>query len=218
MSSDAYVFPDLPLSSISPGTSILVEGPYHGGTRDVAYHMLGSGPEEGQLIVSTTNNSEQLLREYRAMGIGYERRRMAIIDCVGSPPDALQARTFSVVSPRDLTGIMMRLSKAYQDLIRESLHRVRMGIVSVSALLSVGDLRSVFRFISTVAGRIANLGGLGVFVVDPGVVDTRTIETLAQFVQGRVQVREREDERELRTLGLTGQPTGWQSLESTNPG
>lgn len=211
--SEEYSFPDLPLSPLPPGTSVMVEGPYHGGARDVAYRMLASA-DEGQVVVSTTNNAAQLLRDYRALGLGVERRRTAVVDCVGTPSEGIEARPFSVSSPRDLTGIAMRLSTAYQDLLRASIHRVRMGIVSVSALLTVGEVRSVFRFISTIAGRIANLGGLGVFVVDPAVQDTRTTETLAQFVQGRVQIREQDEKAEIRSLGIAGQPSGWHTLDT----
>lgn len=158
MSEGDYFFRSVPVSPVPPGTNILVEGPYHAGTRDLASRLLTPGEKEAQVIVSTNSNAGRFYREWQGLGLDFGEQT-AILDCVSTAEPDLPARIHHVSGPQDLTGITIRLSKAYQEFYRDSLSRIRLGIFSVSTMLTIGDVRPVFRFVNTVAGRISNFGG-----------------------------------------------------------
>jgi len=72
------------------------------------------------------------------------------------------------------------------------------------------DLRSLFQFAQTLSGRIDSAGGLGLFTLDPTTHDTKTVNTLGQAADGRVEVREADGaDGELRVRGLPAQSSDW---------
>ncbi|WP_210408932.1 DUF7504 family protein [Halorhabdus rudnickae] len=50
------------------------------------------------------------------------------------------------------------------------------------------DLRKLFRFAQAISGRIDSSGAIGVFVIDRS-HDERTVNTLGQVADGRIEVR-----------------------------
>lgn len=73
------------------------------------------------------------------------------------------------------------------------------------------ELRTLFRFAQTLSGRIDSAGGLGVMAIDPTTHDTRTVNTLSQVADGKVEIRDHDGEYdgELRVRGLPDQPSEW---------
>lgn len=126
----------------------------------------------------------------------------------------LDAQVKYVSTQSDLTGIGMKFSSLYESLYGTvSGGRVRTGLISLSSLAMYVDLRTLFQFVQTLSGRIDSADGLGVFAIDPTTHDTRTVNTLSQAADGRIEVREPESEAgdgELRVRGLPDQPSGWQ--------
>jgi hypothetical protein len=141
------------------------------------------------------------------------RERTAIIDCVGDGTVDLPAVVESVSGPGDLTGIGIAYSNAAREFEGGGVERVRTGVVSVSTLLSFSDLQTVSRFVHTLVGRIEAVGGIGVLMIDPVTHDDRAVRTIAQFCDGRVDVREGETGGELRVRGIADQPQGWVGFE-----
>lgn len=156
---EPYAFPGLPVSDIEPGTTLMVTGPPHSGTRRLTLKLLSPTDGEGSITVSTNTKAERMARKCRAIGMAQSPDRTAIIDCAGNDDQIDAARVVSVSSPKDLTGIGMRYSKVYRDLYRSGVTRVRSGIHSVSTLLSFNDLKPVVRFVHTIAGRVDSAGG-----------------------------------------------------------
>jgi hypothetical protein len=212
--SDDYAFPDLPLPDIAPGTSLLVAGPTHGGVRDLASRMIRSPNGEGAIVVTTNKSAERLIRDYRDSGADVGPDKLSIVDCTDGSGDVAEARVLSVSGPEDLTGIGIRFSDAYRQFASEDIKRVRTGVFSLSTLLSFSDLRTVSRFVHTLAGRIGKTGGIGLFLIDPGMHDDRTISTASQFCDGRIEVREGADSAELRTRGIPDDSDYWRAFDT----
>ncbi|MFB6269489.1 MAG: hypothetical protein ABEH83_06060 [Halobacterium sp.] len=208
-----YEFEGLPLTALRPGTSVLVVGPSHAGTRELAFRMLSGPDDEGAILITTTQRAGRVAEDWRRSGTELSKERSAILDCVGDEDESLPARVLPVSGPADLTGIGMRYSDVYRDFREAGIERVRTGLLSVSTLLSYGDLKTVSRFVHTLVGRIDAVDGVGVFVVDPGMHDEQTVSTLTQFCSARIDVREREDGPELRVRGVPGQHRDWQSFD-----
>lgn len=209
MSDAAYEINGLPLNPVRPGSTILLVGPEHVGTRDVGFRLLDGSTDEGSIVVSTDKRARRIIEDCERLGIDTSVERTKIVDCVDSRDSGLPAGVHHVSGPSDLTGIGMRASDAFQQLYRGKLERVRMGFFSLSTLLLFGTLRNVSRFVHVFASRIDQRDGLAVFHLNPAIHDTQEISTLGQFCRGRIDVRSSESGRELRARGLSDQPDGW---------
>lgn len=210
---DDYSFETLPLSAVRSGTTVLVAGSSHAGSRDLALRMLGGSPGQGGIVITTNQRSRRIVDDCRRVGLNVTPDTTAILDCVGGEDDDVPARVLPVAGPSDLTGIGMRYSDVYREFKRSEIDQVRTGLFSLSTLLSFGDLSTVSRFTHTLVGRIDSVDGLGVLLIDPSIHDDRTVSTLAQFCRGRIDVREGDDGPELRARGLPNQAREWQSFD-----
>jgi len=213
--SDGYEFDGLPLETIRLGTSVLVAGPTHDGTRDLALRMMNGGDAEASVVVTTNQRAGRLVEDYGRVGSEATPDRVAVIDCVGGENADLPAKVVPVTGPGDLTGIGMRYSKLAREFLDAGFERIRAGVVSVSTLISFNELRSVARFVHTMIGHINSVDGLGVLFIDPSTHDERTVSTLAQFCDARIEVRYGESRPELRARGIAGQPREWTPFDPT---
>lgn len=215
-----YEFPDgVPLAPIEAGTTLLLAGPAFSRTEALARALVASGTAagEGALFVSTTMPSRRLLAACRSH-TDLETDLFGVIDCtgqeVGRTVDGIEVRYVSTQS--DLTGIGMKFSALYESLYsKASDGRVRSGLLSLSSLSMYVDLRTLYRFTHTLSARIDGAGGLGVFTIDPTTHDERTVNTLSQVADARIEVRESEGvdgDGELRIKGLAHQSSDWQSF------
>jgi hypothetical protein len=219
MSQDArrrYEFEDVPIDGVRPGTSLLVAGPALAGTRELALTMLTAGERtrEGLLLLAADEGGAELLADYEAVGGTFDRDRMAVIECGGPPGGTDDENIRKVRSPSDLTGIGIEYSSLYEGLYAEGVDRARTGLFSVSTLLMYADeVQPVFRFLHTLTGRVRSADGLAVCVVDPSSHDQQTLGSISQTFDGRVDLRERDGEAEIRIRGLPEQSSEWTAFD-----
>lgn len=223
MSHDAetgYRFAEgIPINPIAPGTTVLVAGPALSRTDDLARSMVADAEldGEGALFISTNKTCERLWNACRTTHPSLDPARTGIIDCSGQEigKSQLETQVKYVSTQSDLTGIGMKFSSLYESLYADVTEgRVRTSLISISSLSMYVDLRKLFQFLQTLSGRIDSANGLGVFSIDPTTHDTKTVNTLSQVADGRIEVREAESddhdaEAELRIRGLPDQPDGW---------
>lgn len=218
---DGYAFDDgIPIEPTAPGTTVLVAGPALSSAESLVRSLImqGAGNDEASLFISTTKTSGKLLKACRRTNPDLDTRLTGVIDCSGQEPKPgeTDAEVKYVSTQSDLTGIGMKFSALYESLYADATDgRVRAGLISLSSLAMYVDLRKLFRFAQTLSGRIDSAGGLGVFGIDPTTHDERTVNTLGQVTDGRIEVREYDGDDEdvdgeLRVRGLPDQPSGWQ--------
>lgn len=214
-----YQFVDgLPIDPIPPGSTVLVAGPALSGTEDLVRSMITDSTEfdEGGLFISTNMTCTKLLNACHQYRASLDTSRMGVVDCSGQESGQLTGDlTVKYISTQgDLTGISMKFSALYESLYDSGKNgRIRTGLISLSSLLMYVELRKVFQFAQTLAGRIDTTGGLGVFAIDPTTHDTQTLNTFSQVTDGRIEVRAADSadaDGELRIRGLPNQPSGWQ--------
>lgn len=214
----AYTFAEsLPLNPVQPGSTLLVSGEGFSAATDVARLMVidGMADEEGALFISTNETCTKLLAACRRLRPELDTAQLGIIDCTGQDIGQadLGARVKYVSTQRDLTGIGMKFSGLYESLYAGAKDgRIRTGLLSLSSLCMYLDLRKLFQFTQTLSGRIDSADGLGVMSLDPTMHDSRTINTLSQVADGRIEVRDHDDSEydgELRVRGLPDQPGDW---------
>ena len=83
----------------------------------------------------------------------------------------------TVSSPGDLTGIGIELGHFFEDWADDG-NALVLCFRSLTTFLQYADLRSVYRFVHVLTGRVRNAGGLAHFHLDPSAHDQRTINTL----------------------------------------
>ena len=97
--------------------------------------------------------------------------------------------------------------------MKKKIPKIQLHINSLSAILMYSNIQTVFRFMHVFTGRIKAAGAMGIFVVDSGMHDDHTIATLKQLFDGIIEIKEENDKKYIRTVGLSSKPTPWLEYE-----
>ncbi|WP_135366401.1 DUF7504 family protein [Halosimplex halophilum] len=209
-----YSFEGLPIGDIEPGTNLLVTGPALGGIRELTMRLLlRRHSREGALFIAGDVDGRQTLRDYEAVGGDLDFARVGVVDCTENGADDDECNVHAVGSPADLTGAGIEFSSLYERIHANGAGHVRTGVYTLSPFLVYAPSKSVFRFVHTLTGRIRTADGLGVCAVDPSAVDDRTVSSIAQAFDGKVELREADGQRAIRVRGLADQPEEWQPVD-----
>ena len=206
-----YEFPDLPLSSVDPGTNLLLTGPTLDGARELLLRLLLG--EDGVVIITADTSARKVLSAFEGIGGRVDRERVRVVSCGQERDDEAGEFAASVGSPGDLTGIGIEYSGQYEQVYARGYDTVRTGIYTLTPLVVYSeDVRPVFRFVNTVTSRIRTADGLGVCAIDPSAHDERVVTSVAQPFDARIDVREAGGDIELRVQGLPDQPSEWTTV------
>lgn len=214
-----FSFPaDLPLGDVAPGTNVLVTGPSGRGAREVALRLAADlqSDDEATLLVSADVDGRSLLERCERLVPTLDRARLAIVDSSGVGADdqaRFEPHAVRIEDPSALPEIGVELSTLYETLRARGHDGVRIGVFSLSSLLVHANLRAVSRFVHMLTGRVIATGDLGVFLLDEDAVDDRAVETLGQFFDGRVEVRDDEQGFSVRQQGLDDGEATWTPVD-----
>ena len=177
------------LSSTERRSDVLIIGPTLSNKDEIAFDLLAeSWNEETAPFAVTATDSEQTLRS--RFGEFVPRGRSAtefyVIDCSESS-DAESESACSVASPADLTGVGICLSKGYD-------HHGTGGdrcvlIDNLSTLLIYSDVGRIYRFLSMINSRIAEVGDTTVQLLDADAISSKDKNKLFQLFSTIIQVR-----------------------------
>jgi len=205
------------VSDLDPGTSVLVTGPPYGWTDGFALDVIAAGAhEEGLLLVTTKDRAADWIERLEPRMPALDRDRIGVVDCGGGEDRSTirEVATQHVSSPGDLTGISIGASKLLRRFDDRDIEPVRHGLVSVSTLLQYLDLETVFKFLHVYTRRIDDTDGFGVFTLQEGVHEPRTVNTITGECDVVIELRETEDgQRELRVRGIDTAQRGWLPLD-----
>jgi KaiC/GvpD/RAD55 family RecA-like ATPase len=207
----------LPLDEIREGANLLVMGPPMTGKYDLLCDVLAEGHdhEEAGLVVTTQNSADSVREDVGSrLSNGGETSRLGIVDCVTQERGMGQQDhqlTRYVSSPGDFTGTGMASSKLLEGFAAQDF-RTRVTLDSISQLLMYADVKTVFRFLHILTGRISAADALGFATMDADAHDDQTVNTIRQLFDGLVQTRTGDDGRECKVVGLPGTPTDWQAF------
>lgn len=211
---EAYTFDGIPIDPVARGTSLMVTGPSLDGLRELLLELLVTGGQEGTLLVAADVGATAARDAFGAAGGDCSAGALRIVDCSPDEGGVSDEYVHQIASPGDLTGIGMELSDHYEGFYADGRQHVRTGIFTLAPLLVYAeDVRSVFRFVHTVAGRVRSADGLCVCALDPSAQDDRTVNSLAHVFDGKIDLRRTEERCQIRVRGLPDQPTGWQSFD-----
>ena len=202
----------LPVEDLEPGTYLLA-GPAMSGKYDLLLSLITEGIEggDGALFVTTNDDASGVIGDIEER-VGELPGNVRLVDCVTERQGAgsLPAdRVEYVSSPADLTGIGIGVSEQLRRFAHSDVERTRVAFYSLSTLLMYADLETVFRFLHVLTGRVDSIDGIGVFAIDPTTHDESTINTLKQLFDGMIELRDGNDGREVRLVGIGEGSTDW---------
>lgn len=186
---------------VAPGSNILVLGPAMSGKQRFAYQVVADGTiaGDGGIIISTSDGAEHVRRTYESM-LGDEEPDgpLGIIDCVSNQQGGEEAddgdRVKYASSPVDMTGIGIDLSELLEEFHDvHGLDRNRVVLDNISTMLMYSNVQTIFRFLHVFTGRVQNVDGLGLYLMDPSAHDAQTINTLKGLFDGMVETSDEDD-------------------------
>ncbi len=207
------------IGDIKSGTNIMMIGPPISGKDDITNIIAYQGllDANAAVIVSTREPGNNVLEWFERYNLDVPMDRIGIVDCVTrtlgfGAPDTDNIKMAS--SPVDLTGIGVKISQFFEHFWMEmQLRETRLCINSLSTILMYSNLQTVFRFLHVFTGRIKAANALGIYVIEEGMHDEKTIVTLKQLFDGMIEIREGEEGYQMRAVGFTPKPTPWFDYE-----
>jgi KaiC/GvpD/RAD55 family RecA-like ATPase len=206
----------LPLESVRPGTNVLITGPPMSGKYDLVVSLLAGGFRrgDGTLVVSTNNSATEIRSDMAERVRDTGQAQLGIVDCVSQERGEQveeNALTKYVSSPADFTGTGMATSKLLEQFGNRHEH-TRVALDSISQLLMYSDVKTVFRFLHVLTGRISSAEAIGFSTLDADSHDPQTVNTIRQLYDGVIETRVEDDARELRVRGLPDADADWRSF------
>lgn len=207
---------NFPVDSIPPGTNLLVTGPPMTGKYDLLVELLADGyrHDESAVFITTQEGPDRIHADITdRLGVD-SVTELGVVDCAGQERSEKRSgddRIRYVSSPADLTGIGMASSELIQTFDDRGLG-VRTALSSLSQLLMYADVKTVFRFLHILTGRIGTADGLGLCTLDSEAHDDQTVHTVRQLYDGMIETRNGDDGRAFRVRGLPDADDDWVSF------
>jgi len=205
------------LSSVRPGTSVLITGASMTGKDDLLFDILAAGAEQGEagVLMTTDEDGEDSLDSIAATAGNVDRGLLAAIDCradTGRDERELEngGYVYSVTEPSELTGIGIGITNCFDRMADRDIEHGRMGLTSLTTMVRYADRKTVFKFCHVLSQRLESAGFVGLFTLNTGAHDDQTVQVIKQAFDANIEVRTETGHREARVLGLGTGPTEWQ--------
>lgn len=172
---------------------LLLASPMGSSDSDACSSLLSGDTPPGMDVLSVTFNQspDARIEQWRTAGgpidpanLGFivvgERVRSATAarpSAEGPDLAGLGPTIASVSSPGDLTGIGIELGNFFEDWADDG-NELRLCFHTLTTLLQYADLRSVYRFVHALTGRVRSVRGVAHYHLDPAAHDERTVNTL----------------------------------------
>ncbi|VVB93353.1 KaiC [uncultured archaeon] len=211
---------DAAIEIIRKGSNIMLIGPPMSGKEIILYNMMYQGAaknENAVIMVTTRESATHILDWFKESGLALPLSRIGIVDCVTKTLSGVAVETENIKiasSPVDLTGIGVKISQFFEEFfMKKNIQKTQLHINSLSTILMYSNIQTVFRFLHVFTGRIKSAGALGVYVLESGMHDEKSIATLKQLFDGMIEVKSENDKNFVRVTGLSAKPTPWFEYE-----
>ena len=204
-------------TQVTPGSSVLVSGPAMTGKDALLFDLLADGGRDGEgaVGVTTGDRAADWIGGLESRAPGVADHQLGVIDCRAErnhdDPDS-GVYVHHVGSPSDLTGMGIGITESFERLHDAGIDQGRLGLSSLSTMLTYSDKETVFKFCHVLSSRLDAAGFLGFFTIDSSAHDDQTLQVIKQAFDGLVEIQEIESGREARVRGLRPGPSEWVEL------
>lgn len=211
------------IGTIKKGSNFLLIGPSMTGKEAILNQIISYGATEKDnavMMVTTREPAIHILDYLKKRTPDLPLSNVGIVDCVSQMHDnnVVETQNIKIVnSPIDLTGIGVKISQFFEDFyMKKKIHNIQLHINSLSTIMMYSNLQTVFRFLNVYTGRIKAAEGLGIYVIDSGMHDEKSIATLQQLCDGLIEVKSEKDRMFLKIVVPYCKPTPWFEYEVLN--
>jgi KaiC/GvpD/RAD55 family RecA-like ATPase len=209
---------DNAIEGIKKGSNIMLMGPPMSGKEVILYQIMYNGAINGNAIINVTTNesANHILERFKEKKLELPLDRIGIIDCTKNPGIAVtESENIKIASsPVDLTGIGVKISQFFDEfLIKKKIQKNQLHINSLSTILMYSNIQISFRFLHIHTGRIKSAGALGIYLVDRGMHDEKTLAILKQLFDGIIEIESENYKNFIRIIGLSSKPSPWFEYE-----
>ncbi len=211
---------DNAIEGIRKGSNILLIGPPMSGKEVILYNIMYNGAAKNDnavITVTTRESATHILDWFKENNLILPLSRIGIVDCVTKTLSgaAVENENIKIASsPVDLTGIGVKISQFFEEFcMKKNIQKTQLHINSLSTILMYSNIQTVFRFLHVFTGRIKSAGALGIYVIESGMHDEKSIATLKQLFDGMIEVKSENDKNFVRVVGLSPKPTPWFEYE-----
>ncbi|MHC1630526.1 MAG: RAD55 family ATPase [Methanoculleaceae archaeon] len=196
------------LEGLPAGTNVLVLAPSLSNSEIITYTLAQPHTGEWSIILSTDERAAEVLESFKRLNV--PRSRLGVIDCITKstvPTIEDTAKIKFVVSPVDLTSIVIKFSKLVEGMWKESVSSdpgaplpppLRFCINSLTTLLLYTRPEVVYRFLHVMTARVKKLEGIGIFHLNSESFDDRTISTIKQLMNIVIEVKRVDENGSIR--------------------
>jgi KaiC/GvpD/RAD55 family RecA-like ATPase len=207
------------LAAVRPGSSILISGPAMTGKQGILLDLLADGlrRDEGVMSITTGDRATDIAAELEGRVPEFDGRAVGVVDCRAEgnrEQETLSSgvQVHHVSSPSDMTAFGITITETIDRLGTAGYGRGRLGLMSLSTMLTYADDKSVFKFCHVLSSRLDGAEFVGMFTIDSTAHDEQTLQVLKQAFDSLVEVREREGQRQARVRGPRTEPTDWHDI------
>jgi hypothetical protein len=207
------------LSALHPGSTILVTSADGSNPADIVSDALLDGIHagDGAIAVTTDGDGTDWAADIHTATGGFRDHSVGVIDCQGdSGREDTQLENgavhCSVPGPTDLTGIGIGVTDCFTHFEEMNIDGARLGLVSLSTVLSATDRKTTFKFCHVLASRLESAGFLGVFSIDSSAHSEQTLQVVKQAFDGEIELRDDGGTREARVRGFGGSAPAWKPV------
>ncbi len=202
------------LGDVRGGSNIMLIGPAMCKKDSLVYDIVHASLLHGEnvILVTTEETGSGILKWFKQHELGINRGQLGIVDCVSTSLGIRVSDTENIKmapSPLDLTGIGIKISEFLRQFNGSGKQKTRLIINSISTILMYSNLQTVFRFLHVFTGRIKAADAIGIYVLENGMHDDKTVATLKKLFDGVIEIKEENDEFFIKAMGLGAKPTGW---------
>ncbi len=194
------------------GTNVLLAGPTPAVLGDLPRRVLSTRTSDGEAVVAASTRREAPVVE-RSLAAADLSGPVGTIDCTPThdvAPDDPRRLRWSVRSPTDLTGTSIAVEKCVDRLAVADPDAVHLFYDSLSTTVNALDTETVVRFVDHAGRSLAS--GVAFYVAYTSVLDRRQLACLRTAMDAAIDVRKRDDRREVRCRRVRGAPDGWTPL------
>lgn len=210
--------------------TVLVTGRQRDLSQQVSLQLFGERavPGDGVVIATARGDPAVLGRQLAEHVPAFDREGIGLVNCCDGGGDGSSPRTWNVPSPVSFAGVEDAIESARRALDDRGVGRRHFLLDTLTTQFGLtANPEAVLRHAEGLAMSLGTEAGLAVFTVDPAVVTRGEHERLRHLIDVHVEVRETDDDVELKWTGLVGGSDGWTPLAdagirfeplSTSPG
>jgi KaiC/GvpD/RAD55 family RecA-like ATPase len=208
------------IEGIKKGSNIMLMAPPMSGTEVIINNIMYNGATiNGNAIinVSTSQSAIYILEWFKENKLDLPLDRIGIIDCVTKHSGGAVVENENIKmasSPADLTEIGVKISQFFDEfLIKKKFQKTQFYMNSLSTILMYANSQTIFRFLHIFTGRIKSTGSLGIYLIDKGIHDERTLTILKKLFDGIIDIESVNDKNFIRMIDMSSKPTPWFEYE-----